>query len=87
MVFCLCDIDTLKVTRKGIQMSIDERLRDIHHMISYYNGNEAKFIKPPRDKTNIERKCLALRREIKRLRVIKAEIQLIISLKQLLPYA
>jgi hypothetical protein len=78
-----CDIAVLKGSARGIQGMIEGRLRDIHHMLSYYNGNELKFIKPPQDKTSIERKCLQLRREVKRLRVIKAEINLIIQLKEL----
>lgn len=83
MLQCLCDIEVLKESRRGMQREIDERHNAIHHLIRYYEGDVKNFIKPPQDKTRIERECLRMRREIKRLKVIKAELNLIIEVKQL----
>lgn len=73
----------LKASMRGIRKMIDERSRRICEMLSYYNGDEKRFIKPPQDKRSIERKCLDLRREVKRLRVIKAEMNLIVQLNEM----
>lgn len=81
------DTEVLKESVRGIRAEINARTRQICNLLQNYRGSDDRFRlygqKPPHDKTNIELTCLSLRREIIKLKVIKAELNLIISLKEL----
>lgn len=79
--------DALRESIRGIRVEINNRSRRICEMLNYYRDPEKAFRlygkKPPQDKSNIENACLALHRGILKLKVIKAELNLIIQLKEL----
>lgn len=81
------DTAALRESIKGIRVEIDTRSRRICEMLNYYRDPVRGFRlygkKPPQDMTNIENTCLALRREIIKLKVIKAELNLIVQLKEM----
>lgn len=82
MKFCKeTEVDVLRESMRGIQREINLRSWRINDYLAYYFGDEKRFIKEVSDKTTIVNNALKLWREIKRLRVIKAEINLIIQLK------
>lgn len=81
------DTAVLKGSMRGIRKEIDDRSRRICELVSFHVNPEKRFRlygnKPPQDKSNIENKCLTLYREIRKLKVIKAELNLIIHLKEM----
>lgn len=79
--------DALRKSVKGISAEINTRSMQICGMLQLYRDPDKAFRlygkKLPQDRSNIENTCLALRREIIKLKVIRAELNLIIQLNEM----
>lgn len=75
------DAEVLRTAMKGVQREITERHWKINGLISLFFGDEKTFLKAPKNKVHLINSALKMHREIKKLQIIKAELNLVYHLK------
>lgn len=71
------DIAVIERSLEGVTHEINRRTSNIKTLVDCVVGNEQRFIKPVKQALPDIEKALALHREVKKLRVIRKELQLI----------
>jgi hypothetical protein len=74
--------EVLKKSIAGISREINLREWMMSDLIRRFYGDEDRFIKEPIDKTGIIKRGLKLFREIRKLKMIRAELHLIVQLNE-----